>query len=342
MKASIVIRSHNEAPRLKLVLRSLEQQVGLGEVVVVDDGSTDTTPDVLAQASRRLPLTIIRHQEPQGRSATSNAGAAAASGDIVIFLDGDMLAGPGLVAAHLACHSGSDKMLIGRGEVWHLRCTRTLYDPDEGVPFPAQADRYARLNAAEQQAMKVTCEQIDQAFPAISSRAQKGVYPGVSPGVLHDAEMAALKNFPDCSVLWAAASGSNQSVRREMFLSAGGFDAAIDINEHRELALRLVLAGAQMAAVEQARVYHLIHRSGWRDPLVSTAWEELFWRRHPLPEVALLQVFWASLSAHPAILPALRIGTLPHLADIAHAHRSIMASSAEQCRGLMGYPERLA
>ncbi len=104
-------------------------------------------------------------------------------------------------------------------------------------------------------------------------------------------------------MLWAAASGANQSVRRDFFLAAGGFDEAIDTNEHRELALRLTARGARMAFAEGARTYHLTHRSGWRDPLVETGWELAFWRAHPLPAVKLLSVFWAASARRPAFPP---------------------------------------
>ena len=342
MRTSVVLRSHNEAARLRLVLASLEGQPGLDEVVVVDDGSADGTADTLADASRRLPLRVVRHEVAQGRSAAANAGAGAASGDIVIFIDGDMLAGPGLVAAHRARHAAAREPLVCRGPTWHLRCTRTLLDPEAGTPFPAHAERHARLSASERDALRVTAAQVRTAFDAIACRARKAIYPGTAPALLHDAEMDALTEAPDCPVLWAAASGSNQSVRRAAFLDAGGFDVAIDINEHRELARRLVLAGARMEAAPGARTYHLTHRSGWRNPLATTGWEAKVWQHHPVPEVALLPVFWASLSAHPAIPAERRILSLPQLATAAARHAGVQAHTAEACRILMGYPGRLA
>ena len=341
MKISVVIRSHNEAPRLRVVLASLEDQPGLDEVVVVDDGSFDDTAKVIAEASRRLPLRGLHHVTAAGRSVAANAGAQAASGDIVIFLDGDMIAGPGLIAAHRARHAEEDDALICRGSNWHLRCTRTLLDPENGIPFPAHAERHASLSETERNAMRVTSWQVRTAFDAIAVRAQKGIYPGFSPGLLHDSEMQALSETPECPVLWAAASGSNQSVRRADFLAIGGFDACIDINEHRELARRLVLAGARMAAVPAARVYHLVHRSGWRDPMIESGWEERFWNRHPAPEVALLPIFWASLSSHPSIPAEKRIVSLSQLAEVAARHAGLRAPSAGMCRAMMGYPERL-
>jgi len=112
---------------------------------------------------------------------------------------------------------------------------------------------------------------------------------------------------------WAAASGSNQSVRADDFRRAGGFHEGLELNEHRELALRLCLGGARMRPVAGARTYHLTHRTGWRDPLHSSGWEQVFYDAHPIAAVKLLAVFWAGLAAPGPIPPAARIDSLPDL-----------------------------
>jgi len=292
MKTSVVIRSRDEAPRLRLTLAALEHQPACDEIVVVDDGSVDDTPQVIAAAGVRS----VRHDGPKGRAAASNAGAGAARGELLIFLDGDTLAAPGFVAAHAAVHVRDDR-LIGRGETWHLRCTRFLADPEAGRFWPHEAARAQTLKAEERDAMRVTLAQVRSDFAAITRRAQPGIYAGTAPRRLHEAEMAALRR-PGAAQLWAAASGSNLSIRRETFLAAGGFDAAIDINEHRELAWRLCGAGARMAAVDGARSYHLTHRSGWRDPLNDDGWERAFRRAHPHAPIDALKAFWRALSSN--------------------------------------------
>jgi glycosyltransferase involved in cell wall biosynthesis len=312
MRVSVVIRSKDEADRLRLTLASLLGQTGLAEVIVVDDGSSDHTDQVIAEAAAQLPLRAIRHAAPRGRSAASNAGAAAAQGDVLLFLDGDTLAGPDLVARHAEAHEAADD-LVARGETFHLRCTRLFRDPAAGTPRPEEAARVARMPAGELAGLLVTRSQIAGDFAAIERRAQPGIYPGAGPRRLYDLEMEALHNHPDCGVLWAAASGANASVRRAAFLSCGGFNADLHNNEHRELALRMSRAGARVVAVRQARTYHMTHRAGWRDPLKDASWEEIFFAAHPLPEVRLLSVFWASLSDGNVVPPALRILSLPAL-----------------------------
>ncbi|WP_068078218.1 glycosyltransferase family 2 protein [Novosphingobium lentum] len=296
MTASVVIRTHNEAPRLRLTLASLENQQGLDEVVVVDDGSTDATGDVLAAAKLRLPLRSLHHAAPRGRSAASNAGAAAATGALLIFLDGDTLAGPGLVARHLEAHRGPEA-IMGRGETWHLRCTRFLSDPQTATFWPHERAREAALSESERAAMCVTERQVRHGFDSIAARAAPAIYPGIHPRRLYDAEMAALQSHRDSDRLWAAASGSNLSLARDRFVAAGGFHPGMDINEHRELAYRLCRSGARLVPVDGARSYHLTHRDGWRDPLQDDGWERSFVAAHAEAPVAELKAYWSALAA---------------------------------------------
>ena len=91
-------------------------------------------------------------------------------------------------------------------------------------------------------------------------------------------------NIPDCAVLWAAASRRNQSMARAAFLDAGGFDEDLDINEHRELALRLCAAGGRMAAGRRAlgAITSPTAAAGairWPRP----GWEAVFHAAHPDP-----------------------------------------------------------
>jgi glycosyltransferase involved in cell wall biosynthesis len=329
MRASVIIRSKDEADRLRLTLRSLARQSMPAEVVVVNDGSTDHTEAVINEATERLALVKITHRVPLGRSEAANAGAAQASGDILIFLDGDTLAAPDFVERHLNVHAERPGS-VARGETYHLRCTRFFADPETGTPRKGEEARVAGKSEAELARMRVTQRDIVERFHSIHDRAQPGIYPGAGPGLLFDLEMEALRSHPECGVLWAAASGANQSVSRDVFLEVGGFDAALTINEHRELALRLCQVGLRMVPADGAFSYHLTHRSGWRDPVADTAWEEIFYRSHPISVVPLLSVFWASLSDPMPFPSAARIASLPELESA--AKRCAWASGIEGVR----------
>lgn len=81
------------------------------EIVVVVDGSHDGTREMLAS----LPdpgRVIVVDQPNRGQSAARNAGARAAKGDLLLFLDDDLTCDAGLVSAHLAMHSGREARLV--------------------------------------------------------------------------------------------------------------------------------------------------------------------------------------------------------------------------------------
>jgi glycosyltransferase involved in cell wall biosynthesis len=64
----------------------LGQSVPPGEVVVVDDGSTDSTQAVLEPYARRVRIVA---QDPEGAAAALNRGVAASTGELLAFLDAD-------------------------------------------------------------------------------------------------------------------------------------------------------------------------------------------------------------------------------------------------------------
>lgn len=85
MKLSVVIPAKNEAEGLATFLPSLRALYPQAEVIVVDDGSTDATVQVCENAGVR----VISHPYSKGNGAAVKTGARAATGDHVVFMDGD-------------------------------------------------------------------------------------------------------------------------------------------------------------------------------------------------------------------------------------------------------------
>jgi glycosyltransferase involved in cell wall biosynthesis len=92
---SVVINNYNYATFLGSAIDSaLDQTYPHVEVIVVDDGSTDDSPAIMARYTGR----IIGFRQPhRGQAAAVNAGFARAVGDVVIFLDSDDLLLPDIV-----------------------------------------------------------------------------------------------------------------------------------------------------------------------------------------------------------------------------------------------------
>ena len=92
MRLSVVVPAYNVQDYVGTTLRSLSQQdVPVHEVIVVNDGSTDGTSEVIRQTALAYPLPNFRliEQRNAGVSVSRNVGLEAASGDYVLFLDGD-------------------------------------------------------------------------------------------------------------------------------------------------------------------------------------------------------------------------------------------------------------
>ncbi len=109
MSVSIVIATRDRANFLARALDSLEAQVDAPafDVIVADNGSSDATPDVVAERAQRGSLAVRRVFVPQpNRGAARNAGVAEATGDVIVFVDDDVWLPEGFVAAHARAHDG--------------------------------------------------------------------------------------------------------------------------------------------------------------------------------------------------------------------------------------------
>jgi len=104
---TVIIPTKNRAAKLAATLECLCRQT-LGtqsfEVVVVDNGSSDHTGDVLSQFGKRFLVWKCVHESAPGAAAARNRGVEASSGKFLLFLDDDILADPWLLEEHLKFH----------------------------------------------------------------------------------------------------------------------------------------------------------------------------------------------------------------------------------------------
>ena len=140
MRISVVIPTHNRAPVLACCLDALEGQ-GADEVVVVNDASSDGTAAVLDE---RPWVRAIHREHSGGRSGAKNTGIEAASGEVVLFVDDDALAEPGLVDRHRGHHlehPEPGEALLGR-VTWapEIEVTPHMHWLENGGPMFAYND----------------------------------------------------------------------------------------------------------------------------------------------------------------------------------------------------------
>lgn len=269
MDVSVVIATHNQQERLRLVLAGLAGQSfprDRFEVIVVDDGSTDTTAQFLAAFDPPFQMRVITLQPNQGRCHARNAGVAAAQGEVVAFLDGDALPHPDWLCHHAAAREqyGPDTILCGAE--YSLAGTEFLQDPQSGTVVagtPSVVREHLRNHQSE---AMVTEAMILTGFSEIEARSREGGYPFPMSATIQQQTRILLTEHPDSPVAWIAFYPHNAMVPRAAFENGEGFDAQMPFSEGWELAYRLQQAGHIAHFVDQARTYHLYHRHGFTDP----------------------------------------------------------------------------
>ncbi len=119
MFCSIIIPTYNRLPILEKCLRALEDQKLAAdhhyEVLVVDDGSTDSTVSWLQTQGAELPHVRLLCQEHRGPAAARNLGVAQAAGDTIVFIDSDLVVTEQFLQAHATA------LLRGQQQLGHDR-----------------------------------------------------------------------------------------------------------------------------------------------------------------------------------------------------------------------------
>ncbi|MFC4589211.1 glycosyltransferase family 2 protein [Sphaerisporangium corydalis] len=220
LRVSVVIPAYDGQEKLDLALAGLSAQsypAALVEVVVVDNGSS---PALRLPEIRPAGTRLIRCEAP-GRANARNAGLAAATGDVVHWLDSDVVADRYEVEAHMRWHHLAPYLVVTS----YLRFTTAPLPSPETV---AAADDLAKLfEPAEPHEWLVDLVERTDGLTATPSRAFS----------LH--------------------VGGATSVNRVLIDAAGPMDEELILGQDTEMGYRLAQAGAVFVPEPLARGFHL-------------------------------------------------------------------------------------
>jgi len=280
---SVIMPTFDKAGFLERTLASwLHQQWRDYELIVVADGCSDSTPEILARHAGRLPLRVLTI-EKTGRAGARNRGLAIARGALVVFSDDDRLVHPQFLAAHLEAHSRPDAgVVIG----WQ-----------RGVLVEA-----ARLPALELPRLTSLAGALGHETPGadgtlLSATRIAGDWASIEDFEVGDPwfdthVLPVLHEYGEdisaCPLAWSYGTTGNLSVARAALERAGSFDVSFDGwgLEDTELHYRLVRAGLRTRIAPGARNYHQNHP---RDDL-ALKWDWLRNARHFLGKHEQLDV----------------------------------------------------
>lgn len=109
MKISVILPARNESNALNLLLPRLREATPGAEIIVVNDGSTDSTEAI----SLRHGVRVINHPYSKGNGAAIKTGARSALGDILLFMDADIQHRPEDIPRLLAKLDEGFDMVVG-------------------------------------------------------------------------------------------------------------------------------------------------------------------------------------------------------------------------------------
>ncbi|HYO40522.1 MAG TPA: glycosyltransferase [Nocardioidaceae bacterium] len=224
----MVIPAHQAAATLPCTLAALAEQTypaGLTEVIVVDDGSDPelTLPEVRPSSTR-----LLRTSASWGRAHACRVGAEQAEGEVVHWLDADMLPHADELEAQMRWHHlVSYAVVLG---------TKTFVDVEPGLPGTEAVTRAVR----------------EGDVAALFAGRWTAPHQWVDE---HIERTDGLTRNPTASYLVHV--GASASVRRDLYLDSGGMDDTLKLGEDIELGYRLAQQGAVFVPDADARSWHL-------------------------------------------------------------------------------------
>lgn len=227
LSVSVIIPTFRRSEILGATLSALAEDArawggGGVQAIVVCDGDDKGTRSLAASYNAAgLETHWVFHKENLGLPTARNSGAALASGDLLLFLDDDAEAAPGLLREHAGAHTTAESK---EPDFHYVACGRIV------------ESALARQNSR-------TGEYLEQSWISTLARYDAAMSTGETDSNLADA-------------LTVSCFGLNCSMRRELFAATGGFNPILRwMDEELEYGVRLYMQGVRFLSTPAA-VYH--------------------------------------------------------------------------------------
>lgn len=277
--ATVIIPTFNKEERLELVLESLNHQImndGAFEVIVVDDGSEDGTKEKIKRFNNNYSLSYIKISN-SGRARARNVGIEAASGDIIIFIDDDLLISPFFIQEHMDSHKVSDGIIV-HGRILNLPYLKFFKNPITGELFNEFKGSSTNIDSIKKFLLNKDLI-LDDKFLKSQS---KITYMEKKIEEIFAEEIEELK--------WLGFTGGNVSCSKKILEESGGFDIDFGLNwgcEDFELGYRLHLLGGKFTYSYEALNYHMAHyRMSYKDETANSV--KVFYEKYNSNIIAYL------------------------------------------------------
>ncbi|WP_180349949.1 glycosyltransferase family 2 protein [Bacillus sp. D386] len=257
MKVSIVIPSHNRYEQLKNTIEALRKQsYDNYEVMIVDDASDDRTSTIDLPNHFRM----IRNNKKMGLAETRNKGIANTDGDLILFLDAEMLVYPDYIENHVKRHEKC-KNLVLTGAMYYYFITQRAQKKivDQNINF---------LSEEFQKLIRFKDYYYSNIIVPYGDELDKFLIP------------------------WVACMGGNLSVKRTLLDQAGWFDPKfIGYGwEDWELGYRLHQCGATFKVDRAVGTIHQEHEVNKKRLQESLLNYRYFMDKHPSIEVYVMSL----------------------------------------------------
>jgi len=280
IKVSVVIPTYNKKERLELVLTSFKHQEAdnyLFEIIIIDDGSSDGTRELISDFKCNFPLKYI-FQKNKGRSHARNKGIMESVGELIIFCDDDLIVPKKFILSHIREHTVLGESGIVHGQIYNLPYLKFFKNPTSGEVYPnIRTDGFSMDFIKQHLLSKADMINMNKVY------AQKKV-----TAFEKLIQMSFDKEIKELQ--WLSFTGGNVSCPRNLLLEIGLFDESFGIKwgcEDLELGYRLFLNHKRFIYSKEACNFHLAHfRSTFREEVLES--NKKFYMKHNDPCIKYL------------------------------------------------------